>query len=355
MKKNTQPYSFRGGIVFVAATLFLLLATVPAVAQDAVFKFAIGEGRKARRVTGKITKVDPSGVTIGKEKVPASEIRRISLDDEPNSLARIHDQMNAGQFASALEAVEKITDAPARPLMQQELSFIRAYASARISLTSGEITAKDAGSQIKSFLTKYPDSFHTYPAIEQYGLLIYSFGNLEAAANEFAKLQKADWLEYKLKGYFWRGRMMSLLGNGDAAAKDFAAILAESGTDDLTKQYQKLAACLKARELGVGGDPEGGLAVLNQIREKEGHANSQLFAYTYNSLGVIHEKQGNLKQASVDFLHTPLLFGVEADAHAEALYRLSQLWPQLSKPGRANEAREELQARFRNSYWARKL
>jgi len=355
MKNTTQQYLIRFAIAFLAWTVFLALVVDPIAAQDTVFKFATGKGRSSGRVTGKITKVEPSGITIGKEKVPASEIRRISLRGEPKSLSRVYDQMNSEQYSGALEAVEKITDASDSALVQQELSFIRAFASAKISLAGGEITAKDAGNQIKTFLSKYPNSHHAYPAIEQYGLLIYSFGNLEAAANEFAKLQKSDWLEYRLKGYFWRGRMMSLLGKSDAAAQDVSAILAESGTDNFTKQYQKLAACLKARELGVGGDVEGSLAALNEIRQREGHANSQLFAYTYNSLGVLHEQQGNLKQASVNFLHTPLLFGIESDAHAEALYRLSQLWPQLAKPGRANEAREELQARFRNSYWARKL
>ena len=46
------------------------------------------------------------------------------------------------------------------------------------------------------------------------------------------------------------------------------------------------------------------------------------------------------------YLHTHLMFSLQPDAHAEALKRLVELWPQVGKPERAAEARSELQQRY---------
>jgi hypothetical protein len=40
------------------------------------------------------------------------------------------------------------------------------------------------------------------------------------------------------------------------------------------------------------------------------------------------------------------MFSLQPDAHAEALKRLVELWPQVGKPERAAEARQELQQRY---------
>jgi hypothetical protein len=40
------------------------------------------------------------------------------------------------------------------------------------------------------------------------------------------------------------------------------------------------------------------------------------------------------------------MFSSQPDAHAEALLRLIELWPQVGQPARAAEARGELQQRY---------
>ncbi len=63
-------------------------------------------------------------------------------------------------------------------------------------------------------------------------------------------------------------------------------------------------------------------------------------------------KQDNL--AVLAYLRTDLLFFSDADAHAEALYQLSKLWPKIGEPARAADARSRLVAQYSGSAWANK-
>ena len=71
-------------------------------------------------------------------------------------------------------------------------------------------------------------------------------------------------------------------------------------------------------------------------------------------MGAIHEKTGNLKEARDAYLHTQLLFNSVEYPAAEALYRLSKIYVKLKDSKRAGEAKRELQAKYRNSYWFKK-
>jgi len=51
-------------------------------------------------------------------------------------------------------------------------------------------------------------------------------------------------------------------------------------------------------------------------------------------------------------LHTDMLFHADADSHAEALYYLSKLWPDINKADRAIAAKNTLRERYPGSVWA---
>jgi tetratricopeptide (TPR) repeat protein len=295
----------------------------------------------------------PEGVTIGDAEVAASEIRRIAVGKEPSVIDRLRDQMNAGRYAECLAGLAKLSDLPDEPLLRQEVDFMRAYSTAKLSTTHGPMDPKEAGGVVAKFLSDHPNSLHTYPALEQYGLLIYSFGKPAAAAKEFAKLKQAGWLEYRWRGYFWHGRMMQISGDMGQAKADYEAILAGTSNDEVTVQYQKLAKSELAKLQGLAGPASPAIAQLRALIKNQTASNPQLFANIYNAQGAIYEQSGQFKAARTSYLHTTLLFAGEAEEAAEASYRLAKLWPQLNQAGRANEARGELKSKFRNSYWAR--
>ena len=339
-------------IVFLitCSSFCFVLTANQAFAQDAVYVNKIGGG--TTRITGKISSVTPEDVTIDGKQIAASEVRRISVGKEPSAINRLRDEMVAGQYAECLAGIDKLDNVPDEPLLQQEIDFMKAYSSARLALTQGTISAEVAGKAVGDFLKKAPTSLHLYPAIEQYGLLIYAIGKPELAANEFEKLRSAKWEEYRVRGQFLHGRMMSVLGQNDKAKADFSQIIA-GATNPASDKYKLLARCEQARLNGIAGDTAGSLAVLDKLIKSESDNNAELFAYIYNAKGAIYEKTGNLKEARDAYLHTQLLFGSVEDPAAEALSRLSEIFVELKDTNRAGDAKRELRSKYRNSYWGR--
>ena len=192
---------------------------------------------------------------------------------------------------------------------------------------------------------------HTYPATEQFGHLAYSIGKPELAAEKFEKLRGAKWDKYQMRGLFFHGRMMSVLGKTREAKADFDGILKQNLNSDEAVQYKLLARCELARIEGVTGNATTALEKLNQLIKNEDDRNAELFAYLYNAIGAIHNQNNNQKEARDAYLHTQLLFGSEEDPAAEALYRLSKIYVTLKDSQRAGEAKQELQSKYRNSYW----
>ena len=324
------------------------------LSQDAVFK--VRSARGSSKVSGKITEVSAEGVTIDGELVPAEDIKKVVFAKEPSELDRARDQMESGRYADAIEELEKIKSPVGSAMLQQEIDFIKAYSTSRISLLGGNISPQVAGKEIGKFITTYKDaSYHLIPATEQYGKLIYAFGKPQVAAREFSKLTRSSWPEYKIRGHFQLGKTLTELGEYDEAELSFDAILDEESNDDITQTYKLLATCEKARLAGIQGNLEAAKKVLEGIIRDENPDNKRLFAHLYNALGATFETAGNLKEAATAYLHTELLFATESEPHAEALYRLALIWPKLEETDRANRARDTLKSRYRNSYWAGKL
>ena len=332
-------------------SFYITLATVQLIAQDAVYTNKVGGG--TTRITGKISKMDPEGVTIDDKVIAGSEIRRISVGKEPSAINRLREQMGGGQYAECLGGIKKLDNIPNEPLLKQEIAFMEAFSSARLALTQGVITPEVAGKAIRDFLTNAPNSFHTYAAIEQYGLLIYSIGKPELAAKEFEKLRGVKWEEYRVRGQFLHGRMLSVLGETEKAKADFEQILQQASNTPEADKYKLLARCEQARLFGITGNSAAALKELNKLIKSESDENTELFARIYNAMGAIHEKSQNLKEARDAYLHTYLLFGSVEDPAAEALSRLSEIFVSLKEPKRANELRSDLQSKYRNSYWRR--
>ena len=340
-------------LLTVCFSFYIAQAVAPSIAQDAVYINKVGGG--TTRVTGKISRVTPEAVTIDDREIAASEIRRISVGKEPAAINRLREEMFGGQYAECLAGIEKLNAIPDVPLLKQEVDFMKAYSSARLSLTQGVITPEAAGKAVREFLASAPNSLHAYSAIEQYGRLIYSIGKPELAAKEFEKLRDVKWEQYRMRGRFLHGRMMSVLGQTEKAKADFEKILQQSSTSAESDNYKLLARCEQARLSGITGNSAAALKELNKLIKNESDENAELFAHIYNAIGAIHEKSRNLKAARDAYLHTHLLFGSVEDPAAEALSRLSEIFVSLEDSKRANEARRELRSKYRNSYWGRKI
>ena len=340
----------------------LLLAPLSAStwgqSKDSVFLKAEAGGRGGV-LRGKITEVSPEGVTIKSgsktQQVAPHRIKKITYAGEPSQLGRARDRLSDGRYADCLAELAKIEEPGKTELIQQEIDFMKAYCNAQISLHGGTVTAQQAGRQINDFIRKYPDSFHRYPALELMGRLLVAVNKPDLAANEFAKLAQSQLPQVKINGLFHRGQALILAGQLEEAKQAFETIATVDATDDASTQFKLLAQAERAKVLALGGDPQAGQAIVEKIIADESADNSELFAYAYNALGTCHLKAGRLMDAALAFLHTQLLYPNEAEPHAEALYQLAKIWPQLEYTDRANRARQILKTRYRNSYWAQQL
>ena len=66
------------------------------------------------------------------------------------------------------------------------------------------------------------------------------------------------------------------------------------------------------------------------------------------------KKAGRNKEALMAFLHVDVLYYSDADAHAEALANLAELWNTLQQTERAVRARRTLDERYPTSPFARR-
>lgn len=312
-----------------------------------------------RNVSGKITQISPIEITVqasdGVKQVSADQVSKITFQGQPLEIERARSQMNAGRYDGAIEELQKISDAVKRDEVKQEIEFMIAKSNAEIAIRGGTVTASDAAQGLSEFISKNPQSYHLYPAIELLGRMYFAMGQFDEAEKEFVKLGGSKSQELLLKGNFYRGETLTEQGKYPEAAAAYSAITGLNNNDDLTQTYKLLAKIRSARATAIGGNPETAIQTLEEIIRVENSANTLVFANAYNSLGAAYLQQNNLKEAMMAFLHTDLIYTNEREAHAEALYNLALIWPKLEQNDRANRARQNLKTAYRNSVWSMKL
>ena len=343
-------------LVFLLLSFCLFTSTTLAQRGDTVYR-ANASGVGSTKISGKVVDMTPKGILVESKgsptSIPAAEVRSVIYGDQASSIARTADRIKAGSYAQGIEELAKIDD-KGNVYVAHELAFLKAYAEGNLAL-KGAFDAIEAGKSLNEFLKKYKTSYHFVPATALKGQLLYSLKFPDLAAKEFKLLTQSEWPEYVVKGNYYLAQTALAQQNFDGAIALCDQLIASTDNDDLTQQYQLLAKCTKAKAQCLSGNPGSAEDDLKQIIKVENPDNQQLFATAYNALGVYHFKAKQLKQARDKFLLTHLLMYSESQAHAEALYYLAQIWPELENTDEANKARELLKSRHRNSYWAKIL
>jgi outer membrane protein assembly factor BamD (BamD/ComL family) len=63
---------------------------------------------------------------------------------------------------------------------------------------------------------------------------------------------------------------------------------------------------------------------------------------------------GRNDEAILSYLKTDLLYGSQSEQHAEALYRLTQLWSKVGDNQRAADSKQKLEKLYPTSPWVKK-
>lgn len=309
-------------------------------------------------VRGTITEMSRTEVTINfagaPRRIPVNEIKRITYADDTSELRNARDAVAQGQLQDALDQLKEVKlGAADREVLRQDVAFYSAVASARLALSGGG-DIKQATALVMDFVKKNSGSYHFYEAVETLGDLAVALGAYDKAALYYSQISKAPWRNYQLRGAILEARALHAAGKFAEAEKKYKLVTGAPANDPESARQKTLATVGRAACMAEMGNPDPAIKVLQDIINKNDSQDVELFARAYNALGDCYRKANKPKDALMAYLHVDILFVQDADAHAEALSRLTDLWTQVEKPDRAVQARNLLKSRYAGSRWANK-
>ena len=95
------------------------------------------------------------------------------------------------------------------------------------------------------------------------------------------------------------------------------------------------------------------IATLDEVVNNVSQSQTGTLAKAWVKMGDCHRQKGEQKAAMMAYLRVDVLYGSEPAQHAEALFRLSQLWGPIGHQDRAIEAGARLAKLYPNSQWAK--
>jgi hypothetical protein len=294
--------------------------------------------------------LDASGAT---RTIPVNEIRRVNFATDPAELRRARDSADTGRYEDVQDDLSKIDMSAVKgKYVPADIAFYRAYADAKLAL-AGKADKEKAHTALFDFIRNNSQNFHFFDAAELLGDLAIARGQFADAQTYYASLSQADWPEQKLRASILQAKAMIPQKKFDEAMKMYESVINSPLATPEVNREKQLAQVGKAVCLAEMGDVQQAEQTLSDIIRNNDPKDVVLFGRTYNALGAVHRKKGELKAALLDYLHTDRLFYSEAETHAEALYYLSKLWADAANNSdRALQARNLLKARYAGTLWA---
>jgi tetratricopeptide (TPR) repeat protein len=310
-------------------------------------------------VKGNIDSITKNEVTVRvngvSRNLAANDVSRIQFLDSPIEVLQAAAMFRKGQLKDARAQLEKLNVGEIQSkFVKQDVAYMLAAVDARSAL-AGDGDKQQAGSALVEFLQQHADSYHYYEIVELFGDLAYAVGSFDVAVEQYTILTTAPWENLKIKGTLRLAN--SAVGKGDYAAAlvMFEKVAAVSATTPEMQLTVSEAKAGQARCLGETGKAIAGIALTDKlIKDNDPKTHKQLFAQAYNAQGVCYRSNKQPKDAILAFLHTHLIFNESADAHAESLYHLSQLWSEVSKADRAQNSKRLLREKYAGTSWEQK-
>lgn len=338
------------------------LAWWPAAAQipgRVIYTQPVGT---ASGLSGSILSVSPIAVEIEvrgeTQKVPIERIREVTFVGEPESLKDARVAIAQGTPGQALDELAKINAADLQGLEQliiDELAFAKAAAVGGQAALSGEKVAEGLQA-VQDYLTKHPQTHHSFPMQELLSRLLARSGKYGEAAAALAPLDRGP-PAYRIRAAAGRAGLYYDQKKYAEAAKEFEAA-SKIPTDDADEpsSLQKRVALLgAARCLSREGKADEAVGLIQQTIAACSADDVEVLAPAYAAIGDAMRIAGKDQDAIIAYLTVDLVHNKMPDSRAEALFNLAELWDKNRYPQRAETAREQLVQAYPDSLWARKL
>ena len=332
-------------ILLTSAVCVLLCSPLALAQNDQVF---VNGSNKAQR--GAITTVTKDGVQlkVGSNVKPilAGSISKIIYSGDPSELVKAREFAIDGQYEQAIEELDNLDISKVkRPEAKADASFYMMLSKAKLALAGrGDKTA--AGKMALAFAGGNGSSWHLYESAKILGDLELAQNNPAKALTYYGQLAKSKSIETKIESVYLTGMAKLKQGQAGAAIADFDKIIGIKADTVAKQRLQTLSKAGKAVGLARDGKGAEGLKLVSTLIAELSPTDVEMAARIYNAQGASYEASEDIEGAIIAYLHTHLMFSTQPDAHAEALTRLVALWPQVGKPERGAEARQELQQRY---------
>ncbi len=337
------------------STLVAATATIAATAAlgDVVTLTpdATTKGASGGVVRGVVTSESPTKVEIklgnNVTAIPTAEVASIIYDGHPASLEQAQAKDSANAFAEAAELYKKAAgEASSKPFIAEDAAFGQARATADLAQNDPGKVA-DAISLLDAFSRTYKAGRHVGPALEslaQLQIARENFAGAEATLASISKLPKGDERSASL-----RIKMLSKKGQTAQAIEEIDKMIAANPEGSVRKRDATLAKAEALVTLKKFPEAE---AIVRSVIKAAPPEDATTQAIAHNTLGDCLRAAGKSKEALYAYLHTDLLFSKEKEEHARALGQIAQLWRELKRPDRADEAAERLKQEYPRSPYA---
>ncbi len=330
--------------VFVFACVWMLGVSSAEAQLDRVYDM------NGENFSGAVVQSSKDGVQLDKGGITkpyeAGDILKIMFEGDPPQLTKAREFALSGQYNQALGELKKINiQVIARDIIKEDVDYYYAMSEAKLALSGqGEVDA--AARRTLQFAQKYGNSWHFYDAGKLLGDLALASNNPEKALDFYRSLERAPSASMKIESKYLQGLTQLKMNKGPAAAADFDMVLGLKKQTTHTARLQTLSRAGKAVALAMQGNGDEAIKLTDELIKEMNPADVEIAARIYNARGASCEARDDTEGAILAYLHTHLMFSSQPDAHAEALKRLVELWPQVGKPERATQARQELQNRY---------
>lgn len=333
----------------LALTLALCLAPV-ALARADLINLIPGSTVKGASgaVRGTVTAETPAEVTVKvgttEQKVPVAQIASIRYDGRPPSLDTAQSREAAGNFAEAADLYKKAAaESSTRPFIAEDALFSQARVTADLGLTD-PAKLDSAVTLLDAFLKAHGNGRHVLPALETLAKLQIQKGSYDAVGATIERLSKipgsAD------RAAVLRARVATRQGKHAVALTELDAMISSAPEGSVKRRDAQLA---KAESLVAQKKFAEAETLLRAVIAGAPPEDAATQAAAYNTLGDGLRAAGRTKDALYAYLHTDLLYSKDKEQHPKALARIVQIWRDLKRDDRADEALDRLKSEYPKS------
>lgn len=336
---------FRRALAPALLALTTALAA-PAWADEVVLVPGSTVQAAGSRVRGTIQSETPTEVTVDGRPIPVDQIASISYTGQPPGLSLAEARESAGALPEAAELFGKAADeASGKDLIARAARFDRARLLAEIALADPAQVAP-AVQALEQFLRDHPNGRQRGPALERLARLRLQAGEFDRAGATLAELARIPWAADRAA--VLQARVLARRGQHAQALDALDRFLKGADADSPGALEARLARAESLAGLKKFDEAE---AAAQAVIDAAGPEDAAVQAPAHNALGDCLRAANKPKDALLAYLHTDILYASDKEQHARALAAISQLWRELNRADRADEALARLKQDYPRSPW----